>query len=68
MAKKRRIATVSKLVAVNKKTGKLKKGYKYKKGGKIVTSMSTATCSQAGRNLKVRRLSRAGRTLATKCK
>jgi len=68
MAKRKRIATVSKLVAVNKKTGKLKKGYKYKKGGKIVTSTSTASCSLAGRNLKVKRSSRAGRTLASKCR
>ena len=63
MAKKKRIATVSKLKAINKKTGKLKKGYKYKKGGKIV---STASCSNAGYNLKKKRSSRAGSILASK--
>jgi len=69
MAKKKRTATISKLKAVNKKTGKLKKGYKYKKGGKIVTSTSTASCSLAGRNLKVKKSSRAGSILASKkCK
>ncbi len=69
MAKKKRTATISKLKAVNKKTGKLKKGYKYKKGGKIVTSTSTASCSNAGYNLKKKRSSRAGSILASKkCK
>jgi len=72
MAKKKtkRTATVTKSFAINKKTGKLKKGYKFKKGGGVVrVSKSSYSCSNAGTNLKVRRSSRAGSILASKrCK
>ncbi len=73
MAKKKktkRTATVTKSYAINKKTGKLKKGYKFKKGGGVVlVSKSSYSCSNAGRNLKTSRSSRAGSILASKrCK
>lgn len=68
MAKrKKRTAVISKSKAINSRTGKLKKGYKYKKGGKIVASLTSASCSVAGRNLKKKRSSRAGSILASKC-
>jgi hypothetical protein len=67
---KKRVARVTKSFAINQKTGKLKKGYRFVKGGGAVrVTKGTYSCSNAGRNLKVRRSSRAGAILASKrCK
>tara|TARA_R110000787_G_scaffold271520_2_gene378755 strand:+ start:363 stop:575 length:213 start_codon:yes stop_codon:yes gene_type:complete len=70
MAKQKRNVKVAKVQAVNKKTGRLKKGFKYLKGGKVVKiEKSSSYCSRAGSELSRNSTSRAGKALASKkCK
>jgi hypothetical protein len=54
---------------LNKRTGRLKKGYKYSTGGTVVKAKPvTTTCSKAGSKLATKYSSSAGKTLGGKCK